>query len=285
MSIPEVALITDSTCDIPDYLINQYQITVIPQTVIWNDDVLLDRVELSPQDFYKRLENDPCHPKSTLPAPESILAAYQNASQSGARRAMMFTVSSKMSGTYQLARKLAENSPIPVDVIDGKGPTMSLGWQVIAAARCREDGGNHQDMIQAAAETRSKMVQFVLMNTMEYLHKGGRIGRAALMLGSLLDFKPLVEINHQTGIVEAAGRIRTRHKGIEELWNKFFAKLDLTKNLHIAVLHGNAKQDAQNLADRISETYQPVELLINITGPVLGINTGPGALALCGYSE
>ena len=285
MSIPEVALITDSTCDIPDHLINQYQITVIPQTVIWNDDVLLDRVELSPQDFYKRLENDPCHPKSTLPAPESILTAYQNASQSGARRAMMFTVSSKMSGTYQLARKLAENSPLPVDVIDGKGPTMSLGWQVIAAARCREDGGNHQDMIQAAAETRSKMVQFVLMNTMEYLHKGGRIGRAALMLGSLLDFKPLVEINHQTGIVEAAGRIRTRHKGIEELWNKFFAKLDLTKNLHIAVLHGNAVQDAQNLADRISETYQPAELLINITGPVLGINTGPGALALCGYSE
>ncbi len=285
MSIPEVALITDSTCDIPDHLINQYQITVIPQTVIWNDDVLLDRVELSPQDFYKRLENDPCHPKSTLPAPESILTAYQNASQRGARRAMMFTVSSKMSGTYQLARKLAENSPLPVDVIDGKGPTMSLGWQVIAAARCREDGGNHQNMIQAAAETRSKMVQFVLMNTMEYLHKGGRIGRAALMLGSLLDFKPLVEINHQTGIVEAAGRIRTRHKGIEELWNKFFAKLDLTKNLHIAVLHGNAVQDAQNLADRISETYQPAELLINITGPVLGINTGPGALALCGYSE
>lgn len=285
MSIPEVALITDSTCDIPDHLINQYQITVIPQTVIWNDDVLLDRVELSPQDFYKRLEKDPCHPKSTLPAPESILTAYQNASQSGARRAMMFTVSSKMSGTYQLARKLAENSPLPVDVIDGKGPTMSLGWQVIAAARCREDGGNHQDMIRAAAETRSKMVQFVLMNTMEYLHKGGRIGRAALMLGSLLDFKPLVEINHQTGIVEAAGRIRTRHKGIEELWNKFFTKLDLTKNLHIAVLHGNAVQDAQNLADRISETYQPAELLINITGPVLGINTGPGALALCGYSE
>jgi DegV family protein with EDD domain len=128
MSIPEVALITDSTCDIPDHLVDQYQISVIPQTVIWNDAILLDRIELSPHDFYKRLESDPIHPKSTLPAPESILAAYQNASQGGARRAMMFTVSSKMSGTYQLAVKLAEDSPIPVDVIDGKGPTMSLCW-------------------------------------------------------------------------------------------------------------------------------------------------------------
>jgi DegV family protein with EDD domain len=285
MSIPEVALLSDSTCDIPDHLIEQYQISIIPQTVIWNEDVLLDRVELSPLEFYQRLEKDPIHPKSALPTPESILSAYQKASERGARRAMMFTVSSQMSGTYQLAKKMTENSPLPVDVVDGKGPTMSLGWQVLAAARCQEDGGDHQDMIQAAAEARSTMVQFVLMNTLEYLHKGGRIGRAALMLGSLLDFKPLVEIDHQTGIVEAAGRIRTRRKGLEELWNQFFMKMDPTKTLHIAVLHGNAKKEAQELADRISETFHPAELLINITGPVLGINTGPGALALCGYSE
>jgi len=285
MSIPEVALLSDSTCDIPDHLVNQYQISIIPQTVIWNEDVLLDRVELSPLEFYQRLENETIYPKSALPTPESILSAYRKASEQGSKRAMMFTVSSQMSGTYQLAKKMAENSPIPVDVVDGKGPTMSLGWQVLAAARCQVDGGNHRDMIQAAAAARSTMVQFVLMNTLEYLHKGGRIGRAALMLGSLLDFKPLVEINHQTGIVEAAGRIRTRRKGLEELWNQFFMKMDPTKTLHIAVLHGNAKKEAQELADRISETFHPAELLINITGPVLGINTGHGALALCDYSE
>lgn len=285
MSIPEVALLSDSTCDIPDHLIDQYQISIIPQTVIWGEEVLLDRVELSPLEFYQRLEIDPVHPQSALPTPESILSAYQNASDQGARRIIMFTVSSQMSGTYQLAKKLADDSPIPVDVVDGKGPTMSLGWQVLAAARCQEDGGDHQDMIQAAADARGSMVQFVLMNTLEYLHKGGRIGRAALLLGSLLAFKPLVEINHQSGIVEAAGRIRTRRKGLEELWDQFFMKIDPAKTLHIAVLHGNARKEARELADRISETFHPAELIINITGPVLGINTGPGALALCGYSE
>ena len=174
---------------------------------------------------------------------------------------------------------------VPVQVIDSKGPTMSLGWQVLAAARAREAGAAIEEMVAAADRVRQKLVQIVCLDTLEYLHRGGRIGTATKFLGGLLDLKPLVRINHETGTVEASGRARTRKKSIEALIESFFEKMDLSQPLHIAVLHGNALGEAQALAERIARDFSPVELLINITGPVLGINTGPRALALCGYTE
>jgi DegV family protein with EDD domain len=198
---------------------------------------------------------------------------------------MMLTVSSAMSGTYQLAKQVGDQMDMPVHVIDSRGPTMSLGWQVLAAARAREAGAAIEGMIAAAERVRQTLVQIVCLNTLEYLHRGGRIGSATKFIGSLLDLKPLVQINHQTGLVEPGGRARTRRKSIDMLMDLFFERLDLKKNLHIAVLHGNALEEAQALVERIRQEYAPLELLVNITGPVLGINTGPRALALCGYTD
>jgi len=105
------------------------------------------------------------------------------------------------------------------------------------------------------------------------------------MGGTLLKVKPVVTINHQTGRVEPAGLARTYKSMVNMLYKKFFNAIEGGKELHIAVLHGNALKEAQKLADKIREEFSPVELIINITGPVLGINAGPGALALCGYCE
>jgi DegV family protein with EDD domain len=190
-----------------------------------------------------------------------------------------------MSGTYQLAKQVGDGMDAPVHVIDSMGPTMSLGWQVLAAARAREAGAALEGMIAAAECVRQTLVQIVCLDTLEYLYRGGRIGSATKFIGSLLDLKPLVQINHRTGLVEPGGRARTRRKSIDMLVELFFEKLDSKKNLHIAVLHGNALAEAQALAERIRQEFAPLELLLNITGPVLGINTGPRALALCGYAD
>jgi DegV family protein with EDD domain len=123
------------------------------------------------------------------------------------------------------------------------------------------------------------------MESLEYLQRGGRLGGAVKWVGTQLRIKPLVAINHETGVVEPVSMTRTHKALLELLYTKFFEKLKGGKNLHIAVLHGNAPTEAEVLAQRIRQEYQPVELLVNITGPVLGINTGPGALALCGYAE
>jgi|NGEPerStandDraft_6_1074524.scaffolds.fasta_scaffold02564_6 DegV family protein with EDD domain len=280
-----IALIADSTCDIPQSMINRYGISVIPLGVVWGDELLHDRVDLTPEEFYQRLESDPIWPTSTLPTPAEFEKIYRDAIEAGAQEIVVMTVSSAMSGTFQLAEQVGRNMDVPVHAVDSKGPTMSLGWQVLAAARMRELGGSAAKMIEAAAKVREKLVQIVCLDTLEYLHRGGRIGNAAHFFGSLLDIKPLVKINHKTGLVEFCGQARTRKKSIESLVSHFFEQLSPEKPKRIAVLHGGALSDAQALADRIMKEYHPLELLVNITGPVLGIHTGPRALALCGYTE
>jgi DegV family protein with EDD domain len=129
------------------------------------------------------------------------------------------------------------------------------------------------------------MAQLVTMNSIEYLHKGGRIGNAVRLLGMALRIKPVVYIDHETGTVEIEKAARTSKRAMRALYEGFFERLDTSKPLHIAVMHGGVPDEAQTLADRIRAEFHPQELLINITGPVLGINTGPGALALAGYYE
>ncbi|MBW6474066.1 MAG: DegV family EDD domain-containing protein, partial [Anaerolineaceae bacterium] len=165
------------------------------------------------------------------------------------------------------------------------GPTMTLGWQVLAAARARETGADVKTILEKIDRVRKRLVQFVAMDTLEYLQKGGRIGGAVKWAGGLLHVKPLISINHETGLVEPVSLARTHKSLVENMYKKFFEKLDTRKKLHLAVLHGNALDKAEELAARIKSEYNPVELIINMTGPVLGINTGPGALALCGYYE
>lgn len=145
-----------------------------------------------------------------------------------------------MSGTYQSVLTVAKLVSIPVSVVDSKGPTMTLGWQVLAAARAREIGADMKTILETVEQVRNRLVQFVCMNTMEYLQKGGRIGNAVKWVGSLLQVKPLVRINHQSGLVEPVTLGRTHRALVETMYTRFFATLEGSKNMRIAVLHGNA---------------------------------------------
>jgi DegV family protein with EDD domain len=281
-----VALVTDSTCDIPDTLLEQYNIAVVPCIIIFGDEALRDRVDLQADEFYRRLASGPHYPTTAQPTPVDFLAVYRAAQARGAQEIVVITVSSAMSGTMAMARQAAEMIDLPVHVVDSRGPTMTTGWQVLAAARAREAGGDAQAMLAAAAAARETMVQVVALDTMEYLHKGGRIGGATAFLGAVLQIKPLVVINHLTGLVEAGERIRTHKRAVEALYQTFFRLLGNSyRALRVAVLHGNALQDAELLAERICREFSPTELLVAVTSPVLGVHTGPGALALCGYVE
>jgi DegV family protein with EDD domain len=280
-----IGIITDSTCDLPDELIKQYGIIVIPQMVIWGEQQLRDRIDLQPEDFYQRLATDIVRPHSSLPAMGDIQTAFQEATRRGAEQLIVLTVSSAMSGTFELVKKAAQSLKVPVSMVDAKGPTMSLGWQVLAAARAREAGATLEVILEQVNWVRERLVQLVAMESLEYLQRGGRVGGAVKWVGTLLNIKPLVSINHQTGLVEPVSLARTHKALVELLYLKFFDRLKDGKKLHVAVLHGNALDEAETLARRILEEFKPLELLVNITGPVLGLNTGPGALALCGYAE
>lgn len=282
-----IALITDSTCDLPDEMLARYDIDVVPLMVLWGTEQLRDRVDISPEDFYRRLDTDTTLPTTAQPTPGAFREAYERARADGAEAIVVITISSQMSGTYEAARLAAQDFSPPVYVVDARGPTMTLGWQVVAAARARETGGGVTAMIAAADQARDKMVQFVCPSTLDFLHRGGRIGGAAHLFGSVLNILPLIYIDHEMGFVQPGRLVRTLKRAQRALYDDFFAALDTSpgRKLHIAVMHSGPAEAHAALVQRIRDEYPDAEVLENITGPVLGLHTGPGALALAGYSE
>lgn len=280
-----VAIITDSTCDIPSEWRIQYDITVIPLTIVWGEDQYLDGVELTAEQFYDRLPQDARHPSTSQPTPQRFLEAYQKAEKAGAQEIIVFTISQAMSGTIESARQAALGFPIPVHIVDSKNNSLGLGWQVIAAARVREMGGDVDAMLDAAEHVRKHMVYYVALDTMEYLSKGGRIGSATKFLSSVLHIKPIIYVNPQTGTVAPSIPARSRVGAIESLYREFFRHLHRHEDLHIAVLHNAVPGEAAQLAQRVMEEFNPKEIFISIVSPVLGAHTGPNAIALCGYAE
>jgi DegV family protein with EDD domain len=285
MAEKKIAIITDSTNDLPADWIKLYDIKVVPLMIVWDGKQYLDGVDIKAEEFYKRLETDPGHPTTSQPAPGDFLKAYQSAKKAGAEEIIVITISSAMSGTYESALSAAKNIDIRVNVIDSKSNSMSLGWQVLACARARENGADVAGMIRAVEEVRAKLHYYVVLDTLEYLFKGGRIAGAAKLLNSVLKIKPQIRVNHNTGTVEPGDISRTRLKAIEGLYTSFFKKLDVSKPLHIAVLHNDAIEEANKMAEKIRSEFHPGELIIGIVSPVLGVHTGPQAIALCGYNE
>ncbi|MEA3374943.1 MAG: DegV family protein, partial [Chloroflexota bacterium] len=204
MNDHRVALITDSTCDIPGALVDRHEIIVVPMHLIWGDKTFRDRVDMAPETFYRRLTEDAEYPTTAHPTPEGFLATYEKAIRAGAKEIVVIAISSEQSGAFQSASQAGTMIDHPVHVFDSRSNTMGLGWQVLAAARARERGANASAMIEAADGVRQHLAHYVFLDTMEYLHKGGRIGGATRLIGSLLDIKPLVYVDRETGRVEAA---------------------------------------------------------------------------------
>ena len=280
-----IALITDSTSDIPAEWLKQYEITVIPLTIIFGNEQYLEKVDMSPEEFYQRLQTDTVHPTTSQPSPKAFLDAYKQAAANGAEEVLVITISSAMSGTIESARKAALESPIPVHIMDGKNNSMGLGWQVIAAARARESQGTLAAMQSAAEQAQKGMVYYILLDTIDYLSKGGRIADAVSFLNSILKIKPMIYVKPEAGTVGASFPARSRKAGTENLYKEFFKHINIHMPMHITVLHNDCLAEAQALAERIRQEYNPKELIISIVSPVLGVHTGPRALALCGYAE
>jgi DegV family protein with EDD domain len=279
-----IALITDSGCDLPDAMLTQYTIMLVPLYVIWGQQALRDRIDITPQAFYDRLVTDPVHPTTSQPQVNDFVQAFQQAQSDGATEVVVITISSGMSSTHDSAQQAARLVDLPVHVIDSKANSLSQGWMVLAAAHARAAGGSAQDMIAAAEHVRQNLVTRLYVDTLVYLHRGGRIGRAAMWMGTVLDLKPLLWVDHTTGKIEPRDRARSRAKALDKMIDDFFAQLDTSKPLHVGVLHGNVPEEGAALADRIRREYDPHELIVSMTSPVMGVHTGPGAMALCGYA-
>jgi DegV family protein with EDD domain len=281
----KIALITDSTCCIPEKMLKQYEIYVAPNHVIWGTEDLLDTVDITPQQFYERLIIDPVHPTTSQVPVVAFVDCIDQAKKAGATQIFIATVSEPLSGTYSCAIQAAEPAGIPIHVHDSRSVAMGLGWQVIGAARARDNGADLEGMAEAAENVRKHLAVMLTVDTLEFLHRGGRIGGAAKLIGTALNIKPQLIVDPESGTVLAGERTRTRSRAVEATYQAFLKKMDTSRPLHFAVHHAKAPEDADAMAARFKTEFPSAEVVTTEITPVLGVHGGPGTLALCGYYE
>jgi DegV family protein with EDD domain len=269
-----VKIITDSSADLPDQLIEELGITVVPLYVRFGEEVHRDRVSISEDEFYQRLESDPIHPTTVQPGPQDFLEVYQKAS-AGADGIVSIHISSKLSGTCNSALMAKDmlGGECPVEVIDSRAVTMGLGLIVIAAAEMAK-AGESLDKIVAEVKQAIPQIHFLAMfDTLKYLLLGGRIGKAKALLGSILNVKPILAL--KDGEVVPVGQARNRAKGMDKLVD--FVK-DTADIQDLAVVYSTTPDEAQGLAERIGSVFDKEKIRMSRIGPVLGVHMGPGTL-------
>ncbi len=260
----------------------QYGIIVVPLYVVWGDEQLRDGVDINRATFYERLLRDPVHPKTSQPTPQDFVQAIQRAK---ADEVLIITLSGALSGTLNAAIRARELVDIPVQVIDSMSTSMGLGWQVIMAARMRDQVGDMEAMIAAARQVREKLTALFTLDTLEYLYRGGRIGGAAKFLGTMLQLKPLLAIDKNTGRIEAVERARTRQRAVNRLIQLALQGVDPARPVRVAVLHSARPDELRTFAEQVEAAFHPVETICSELGPVLGVHGGGGLLGLCVFNE
>lgn len=271
-----IKIVTDSTADLPPQLADELGITVVPIYVRFGNDVYRDRVDISEDEFYQRLAHDPTHPNTTQPTPQDFVDVYQKLSQE-ADGIISIHLTSKLSGTYNSAiqgAKLA-NTKCPIEVVDSQTLSIAFGLMVIQASKMARSGKSLQQIVDEVNKMIPNVHLLILFDTLKYLVKGGRIGKAKGLLGSILSVKPLLVV--KDGELAPSSQVRTRLKGIDRLVD--FVK-NVTEIQDLAVLYSTTPDEAQALVERISPIFPKERTILARLGPGLGVHGGPGVLAI-----
>ena len=278
----EVAIMTDTTCDLPAEMLEEYGITAVPLYILWGDEQLVDGKDIDADTFYARLPDDPNHPTTSQPTPGDFVQALADVE---AEDVVIITLSQALSGTYESAVKAAEDVDQRLHVMDSRSLSLGLGWQVLAAARARENGAGVEGILAAAERVRDTSSLLLTLETLEYLHRGGRIGAVSKLLGSVIQLKPVLEVDHATGVLEPVAKIRTRKRAVRRVVEETFERVDPCKPLRVAIIHGAAPDDAERLRREVEAICQPLEIITGQITPVLGVHGGPGAIGLLAFNE
>ena len=269
-------IVTDSSADLPEEVTKELGITVVPLYVRFGEEVYRDRVDISEDEFYQRLQHDPIHPSTIQPSPQDFANAYQKLAPE-ADGIVSIHISAKLSGTCNSALQGKETiaEKCPIEVIDSQTLTMGLGLIVMAAARAAKAGGGMSAVVDEVKQMIPRIHLLFTLDTLKYLALGGRIGKAKALLGAVLNVKPILAIKE--GEVVPAGQVRSRSKGIDRLFD-FVQSASSIQDL--AIIYNTTPDEAQTLAEHIAPLFAKEQIMIARLGPMLGVHAGPGALAI-----
>ena len=271
-----IRIVTDSSCDLPDDAIARYRIEVVPLTVRFGEEELLDREELSTEEFWRRLTTGSVLPVSAAAPVGRFQEAFARLDSAGADGIVVVVVSSKVSATIQSATLAAEQftGGIPVRVVDSGLVSTALGLAVIEAAEVAATGASIEEVEAAARSACERGRIFATPASLEYLRRGGRIGGAAALIGGLLDVKPLIVF--EDGQVAAAGRVRSRKRALSAILDHVAEQRGSIR--HLAVVHSDPV-DLPEFLQRLAAIYEG-DVMVARIGPAVGTHIGPGTVGV-----
>jgi len=278
-----MGIVTDSTATIPEDLREEYDIRVLPQILIWGEENLLDGVDISVEEFYTRLSSSEESPTTS----QVTIAAFQEVFEEFASQdipVLAILLSEKLSGTISSATQAKAMLPdAQIELVDSRTTAMSLGFQVLAAARASRNGHTYQQVVEQARKAVAYSNVYFVVDTLDYLHRGGRIGGAAHLFGTALKMKPLLTL--EDGQVTSYEKIRTKAKAQSRLLEIIENELEGRQGIHIAALHADAEDEAKMLLEQLQSRFNFAEVVIGPVSPVVGAHTGPGTVGIAYWTE
>ena len=265
-----IRVVTDSSCDLPQSLVDALRIEIVPLTIRFGSEEFVDREELSTDEFWRRLETSKVLPETAAPSAGAFEQKFRDLQARGATGIVCINLSSHLSATMQSAQVAAAavSKDVPVQVIDSRNASMGLGNLVLTAARRAADSDSLESIVAEVVDRRERSKLFAALDTLEFLKRGGRIGNAKALLGTVLSIKPVVELCD--GIVEESSKVRTRSKALKVLaQHAAEGRIE-----HLAVLHGNAP-DVDELLTLLDPIFPRDEIITGVVGPVIGTHVGP----------
>jgi len=277
----KVAVVTDSTANIPDELTKDHSIYSVPLQIIWGEETYLDRVTIQSAEFYERLPQAKVMPTTSQPTPAAFSELYGRLLERGYDIISMH-IANKLSGTLDSARQARQEFPSAnIEIIDSNMTAMALGFPVLTVAKAAAQGASLQECVSLAEHALGNVGVLFVVSTLEFLRRGGRIGGAAAFLGTALSLKPILEL--RDGRIEAIERVRTMGKAVDRLLDLFEDRIGSRRPVYIASLHANAPAEARILLNRALERFDAGDVrdsLLTGISPVLGTHTGPGCVGL-----
>ena len=275
----KIAILVDSCTDVPKEYKERYHIYVMPLMIIYKDKEYYDGVNITPEEVYERFKQE--IPTTSLPSPEAVMNAFKQIKEDGYTHVIAITISSGLSNTWNLVSSVArEFEGLTTTVIDTKNIGIGAGFSAILAGQLLEQGVSYEEIRQRLLENVAYTKLFFCVSTLEYLHKGGRIGLVSSLLGTAFDLKPIISCN-EDGIYYTVAKVRGRNKSLKKAIELAEGFAKQCEKYNLTVMHGGAKEEADKIACELKALLPNIQIMVEgqIT-PALVVHTGPGLIGI-----
>jgi DegV family protein with EDD domain len=279
----KIAVVTDSTAYIPEEALAGLSVPVIPVWLIWGDEHFRDGVDIDPLAFYRRLRESEVLPTTSQPSVGEFEDFFRQAGVSADAIVGVF-VTSKLSGTVSSAQAAQVHLPeLTIRVVDSLSVSMGLGFVVLAAARAAVAGKSLDEVVAAAEEMRDRVQLLFTVDTLEYLHRGGRIGGARWLLGTALSIKPL--LHFEDGRIEPLAQVRTKRQAVARMLEIAEERLGAKRMAEAAIIDADSPEEGEAVAEQVKERFGISTVYRSVVSPAIGVHAGPGTVGIAFYAE